>query len=574
MPLTIRTEAPKSSNRYNLDPRVRCIDELQRIAQDARDDYLGDDWAEQTKKFYSMEGMLGKAPSFRPQIQIPQLQVLALSEAQDLSDVSPQVYIYDKQTGNKDDQRSRAFMEQWKSCWVNYHLMFATLWAQFCGIGFIQCGYDPFGDNGFGLCWARHRAPDTVFVDQGAMTMSREDCTYSILEDRFYPDQVAYNWPETGAGMRAEAIMPGGKNSPATLPGVPHKMRFPDGPMRMQGSFNDTDEIQSDGRLRVRYLFIDDRTIEAVREDAGSDSAAIVERGTYTKRLRYPNMRLIVSVSGTNGRVVADGDNPIPGGRHAVVPVYGLPPLSGFYPPPPSRYTRDLQLYVERLMTQIFENVVRLNNGCWFIDKGTGINTDMFGGLPGEVQVINDQSRVPTLVMPNALNQQVLQLAQYLLGLQKELQGHTQSREGVPGAGNISPELFEASIYQSQRLTRMRARLLAKSVDEIANTLFDLMQLNYTQPRVYPTNEGGFSIATWKPCYGIGSRDIKLHIDPSSLLPISQAAMRQMVPTLRQEGMIDVKTGLEALGVPDAQGIADRLMREQALAALQKIGRR
>src|SRR5438445_10593254 len=130
MPLTIRTER-KASPDYNLDPRARCIDELQRISQDARNDFLGDSWAENARKFYHCEGIVGKVPSFRPQVQIPQLQVLSLTEATELTDISPKVYIYDKSDGKVDQARSRSFQEEWRSIWVNHHLMFASLWAQF-----------------------------------------------------------------------------------------------------------------------------------------------------------------------------------------------------------------------------------------------------------------------------------------------------------------------------------------------------------------------------------------------------------------------------------------------------------
>lgn len=574
MALTIRTEAPKSSRSYNQDPRIRSIDELQRIGVDARDDFLGDDWAEKAKKFYSLDGLLGRAPSFRPQVSIPQLQMLSISEATDLTDSSPKVYIYDKRSGDTDTQRSRAFQEQWRDTGINHQLLYAALWAQFTGIGFIQLGYDPFGDNGFGRIWSASRDPDTAAIDPGAKTMRRDSCSYLVLEDRLYPDQVGYYWPETGAGLRAESIMPGGKNSPAVLPGVPQKLRMPEGPMRMAYAGNEADEINSDGRMRVRYLYIDDRTIEVVREQAGGDAAKVVEKGTWRKALRYPNMRLIVAASGTQGRVVADGDNPTPGGRFPITPIYGLPALTGFYPPAPIKFTQDLQAYCERLLTQLFENTVRLNNGIWFIDKGTGITADSFGGLPGELSIIDDGSRIPQCVFPNAISPQTIQFVQYLLGLQKELQGHSQSREGSPGAGNISADLFEASIYQSQRLTRCRARMLAHSIQEIATTMFDLMATNFTEDRSYATTEGGFSLATWKPIYGLGARNIHLHIDPASLLPISQAAMRQLAPTLRSEGAIDTQTLLESLGVPDANGIAQRVQREQALAALQKLQRR
>lgn len=577
MTFEIRTER-KSSSAYNEDPRSRAIDELIRISAAVRDEALGEDWAEQSRKFYYLEGMLSKAPSFRPSVQIPQLQILSINEAVDLTDSSPKVYIYDKQSGKVDDQRSRSFQQQWKESWVNYELMFAALWAQFVGIGYLQLGYDPFGDQGFGKLWACNRAPDTLYWDSGATHPG--DATYCAAVDRLYPDQIAYAWPETGRGIEAEPINPGFEGA-RNLNALPSKMRMPPGPMRQFGSPTAGENVESDGRLSVRYLFIEDRTVELVREQAGGDSAAIVERlgtrdsgGRPTKRLKYPNKRLIVDVSGRGSRVVADGDNPTPGNRYPFVPIYGLPALKGFYPPPPTRYTKDLQFVAERIITQIFENVVRTNNGIWFIDQNTGINPDAFGGLPGEVQMISADSRPPTFVTPNAVSGDTMKLAQFMLSTQKELQGYNQTREGQPGAGNISADLFEASMYQSKQLTRCRARMLAKSVHSLATLMYDLMGTYFTQDRSFATEEGGFSTVTWKPYFGIGAKNNKLHIDPTSLMPISQSAMRQMAPMLRQEGAIDVQTLLESLQVPDAAGIAERLSREQALTALNKLKHR
>src|SRR5438046_9214781 len=140
MPLVIRTER-KSSPNYQEDPRARAIDELQRISRATRDDMLGEDFAEAARKFYHVEGIVGKVPSFRPQVQIPQLQVLSLTEATELTDISPKVYIYDKATGNADSARSKAFQEEWKSLWVNHHLMFSSLWGQGAGSGVLHLSY-------------------------------------------------------------------------------------------------------------------------------------------------------------------------------------------------------------------------------------------------------------------------------------------------------------------------------------------------------------------------------------------------------------------------------------------------
>jgi len=580
MPLVIRTERKASPN-YNEDPRARCMDELQRISRDARSDFLGDDAIEHARKFYNVEGVIGKIPSFRPQVQIPQLQVLSLSEATELTDISPKAYIYNKSDGNVDQQRSRAFQEEWRYLNVNHHLLFASLWAQFVGIGFLHFGYDPFADQGLGSIWCRKRDPDKIDWDPAAQC--RGDSTYVIAEDRLYPDQVAHYWPETGSNIPVEAISPGIKSarSPATVGTLPPKLRFPEGPMRQMDGPVEGESVEADGRLRVRYLFIDDRTVELVNDYAGGQSARVVDRagrtdntGRLTRRLRYPNKRLIVCASGRTSRCVADGDNPTPGGELPFIPIYGLPPLSGFYPPPPTRYSRDLQALCERTLTQIFENIVRLNNGIWFIDKNSAIDLNTFQGLPAEVVEYDGTAKPPQFVTPAAINESVMKLIQWMLATQKELQGYNPSREGTPGQGNLSADLYEASIFQSKVLTRLRARLLACSVTEAANLVFNMMNTNYREQRAYASSEGGFSVSTWKPYMGEAVKYMRLHLDPISLMPISQAALRQMAPMLKELNAIDTETLLTELGIPDAAAIAARTSREMALAALQKAKRR
>jgi len=272
------------------------------------------------------------------------------------------------------------------------------------------------------------------------------------------------------------------------------------------------------------------------------------------------------------GRVVADGDNPTPRGRFPLVPIYALPPLTDFYPPPPSRFTKDLQDLAGRMLTQTFENAVRINNYVWFIDENTGITIEAFGGLPGEVQIINANSRSPTLIAPTPMPQHMTQLPQMLLALQKELQGYSDARQGQAQAGNISPDLFEASLYQSKSLTRCRERLLAHSVHEIAEQLFDQMATYYTGQRAFPSMNENFETIPWLPL--AEGNKLGLYIDPTSLAPISKTAMRQAAPQLRQAGALDVLSYLRALDWPDADAIATKIDREMQLTALAKSRKR
>lgn len=270
--------------------------------------------------------------------------------------------------------------------------------------------------------------------------------------------------------------------------------------------------------------------------------------------------------------MVADGDNPTPRAKFPLIPIYALPPLTNFYPPPPSRFTKDLQDLAGRMLTQTFENAVRINNYVWFIDESTGITAEAFGGLPGEVQIISPNSRPPTLIAPTPMPQHMTQLPQMLLALQKELQGYSDSRQGQPGPGNISPDLYEASLYQSKTLTRCRERLLAHSVKEISEQIFDHMAVYYTGGRSFPSMDENFETIPWLPL--AESNKLGLYIDPTSLAPISKSALRTMAPQLRAAGALDILTYLKSIDFPDAENVAAKMDREMQLAAIAKSRKR
>lgn len=549
----------KSSLEYDRDKRSRQIDELQRLSQQSRDDFLGANWYDEIKNFWELRDLGGQQLSFRPRVNIPQLQILSVNEATDLTDASPRVYLANRRTGKRDELRERAFQQQWKDAFVNYQLMYATLWAQLSGLGWIQIGYDEFANDGQGAIWVRYRTPDTVDVDPGAMSI--EDWMYIVLNDRLYPEQIRYLWPETGRGIRAE------QPSSKQLGDSTRVLKFPEGPMTAMGGFTTSDAMRGDGRVSIRYLFIHDATIELIHDQVGSQAASKVAQ-LYRKA--YPNGRLIVDAG---GHIVADGDNPTPRKLFPVVPIYGLPPLTNFSPPPPIRFSKDLQDLAGRMLTQTFENAVRLNNAIWFIDSATGIDPEAFGGLPGEVQVINNQSRLPEVRWPQAMPEHMIRLPMLLLSLQKELQGFTPSREGSPGAGNISADLFEASIFQSKRLTRCRARMLAYSVYHIAYLMYNMMAQHYTDPRIFAEVGDEFKIVQWHPADEEAKR-LVVHLDETSLMPISQSALRQLAPQLMQVGAIDVKSLLDALEVPNAAEIAAKVDRDKMLTALARLRRR
>ena len=216
----------------------------------------------------------------------------------------------------------------------------------------------------------------------------------------------------------------------------------------------------------------------------------------------------------------------------------------------------------------MFENFTRLNNGCWFIDERTGIDPEAFGGMPGEVQVINANSPVPQQVAPTPWPAHAIQAPQLLLDKQKELQGFTPARQGQPGAGNISPELFDESVIRSQGITQLRGRLNAVAYQRVGELMFYTMARYYRTQKLYLKGAKGYEVVNWLETNRPDVFDFEL--DPQSVVPFSQAMLRRLMPELRKAGMMDVHTGLDIVGIPKAEKVAEQIEQEQALMALAR----
>lgn len=498
---------------------------------------------------------------FRPQLIIPELQTLMMHEANDLSDSSPQVYVVDREQSGRDDNREKAFQAAWQQAQVTFHIMMADLWALFCGTGVLQVGFDPMARNGQGFTWVKARNPKTVHFDPA--TDYEQNWSYLIFEDWLYLEDIRQRWPHTSKGLRPR--MAKSTSTPMLTNANSYGFQMPSGPMATTGGINSPQQIMSDNRLRVRYAFCLDYTRELAADN-------IIPKGALTSagiRWKYPNGRMIVECE---GQVLADGDNPFPLKRFPLVLRWATPPLFSAWSIPATRYTQQMQSFAERLYTGVFENAVRLNNGVWFIDERTGIDPNDFGGLPGEVRVINANSPTPQCVFPNAMPAHVVQTPKMLLDMQRTIQGFTPQRSGQPGDGNISPELFDESVLRAQGLTQLRGRLGAYSTQKLAELMFYTMarfQRKLTLP--YADPQTGMSLVNWTNIERPDQFD--LYLDPASIQPMSQAILRRMAPELAKFGVIPTETLLQWLSVPHADDIAKKNSIQRSLEALANARR-
>lgn len=559
--------APKSSQ--SQDPRSEQLDALQRLStEDRRASLDGDDYFNDIEGFYTLRQRVMQAPSYRPQIEIPQLQTIAMMEATDLADSQPIVYISKKDS--RDEAREKALQSEWRAGFLNLEIFMASLWANLCGTGILQYGFDPYARNGRGQPWFKFRNPRDIYPDPAAS--DEDSLTFLIIEDRLYFDTIQRNWPETSKGVRRKGRSASTSDTP-TPGSAAFTLQVTPGPMRYAGGGytpNSASSAIDDGKYRVRWGFVlDSSTRDADPEIKRAAPSLVVPPSRVP---RYPNGRLIIDCEGT---VLYDGPSWCPHRSFPIVRFLGFPPLSGFWGVPPTRYTRDLQTIAQKMLGLTYENGIRLNNGTVMISTASGVSSDTYQGLPGEIVMYREGTAPPKTEWPSPMPQHMVSLPMTLLALQKELHGYTQTRQGNPGAGNIGSDLFDSAVGQSQKLTVMKGLFLAQSVQRIAEQLFYLMaKYSPDQPFWHQDDSGNVTLEKWQ---AIGEKEIgawQVYVDPGSIRPQSASALRRMVPELRKLGMLDTRNALKMLQIPNADQIADLIENEQKLAALAKLKRK
>ena len=344
----------------------------------------------------------------------------------------------------------------------------------------------------------------------------------------------------------------------------------PPGPMStMPSSPGQNAKTQSsEWRVLVNHCFCLDYTREAV-EKPDVPTTSLIDPEV---RLKYPQGRWLVECEGV---ILQDGDNPYPmrrdlaAPRFPLFPNYVLPPLFGPWGIPVTRMTENMQRLGQRFLTQTFENGLRMNNGVWFIDENTGIDIDGFGGLPGEVCAIKPGTKVPQVVTPNAIGAGSLQAAEKLFTMQNDVLGFSASRQGNPGDGNVSTDLFASAVLQSSGLLQLAGRFLSETAQSVGEFFFDSMCKYQQKSTLAYKGPDGITLASWNGQVDPSTYDLAL--DDASVRPLSEAIVRKITPDLMKAGVVGTERGLRTLGYPDPEGVSEEQQQQMALQALAKV---
>jgi hypothetical protein len=540
--------------------------------QDARFEQL-DRWMD----LYDGKHFPETLPSYRPPVTVNELRTLILSEASDLSDMEPRIYIMkDPRHGGRDLEAERALRAWWARNHVMLKLVEGVVWAEICGHGFLRVTWDPFGFYGIGDVAVETLDPRVVIPDPDASDERRAqfiiyESVLDIAEIRkLFPHKGHLVKPEEAYSIREETANATVGRGAGYSPSYPYL-----GPMSEGGTSLLAGGYPGYKKARARVLdcYVRDGSlttqIEPLRMSDGSlvrdtHGNPILEQQT---KMQYPKGRRIV---GANGVILYDGENTTPGGHFGLVRLVTEPTLGRFWGGKGfAQQTGELQLAADKLASAVVENAIRLNNGIVVVKGNTGLDWETFTSMPGQIVQINASSDFD-IKYPHPMPPDMIEAPWRMLDMQRRILGFSDPRMGVGGRGNTSPDLTETEISQAQSTTRLRSKYLYAAVQYLAEQVFAHMAYGYTTPRVIPAVEGeAFKPVTWTP---LDNPDkYAVFVDPASFQVLSRSLLRRMSLLLYRMGAIDRRAALEAIGWPDWEAVAGRIDEAERLSAMAKL---
>lgn len=520
-------------------------------------------------------------PSYRPPVVINELRSLILQEANDLSDAAFRPYIVqDPFTGQRDEQSERALRALWTRQKVDLKIINAVVWATTIGTGFLRVWWDPNDAHGMGDVQVEDIDPRSVLPDPDAQ--DEQDWAYVIYESildlgeirRLFPKQGHRVTPDAAYSERDPGWQKGDRLNPNLQPGYPYRGPLSEGDSLLGSAFPGYKKA----RARILDCFVKDGTIiEETEEVLGIDGLPLKDEAGNPKfevvtKMKYPNGRRIV---GCHGIILFDDENPNPplpsGALNAgLVRVVLEPTLGAFWGVGFTQQTGELQLAADKMESSVVENAIRLNNGIVVAEGNTGVNWNTFASIPGQIVQINAGSKF-SIMYPNPMPQEMVTNGERLLNMQRRVLGFTDPRAGGGDRGNVSADMTEIEISQSQSGTRLRAKHLYNSVQNLAQLMFSLMAERYTVPRVIPAVEGGkLKAEPWRPI-DTSASNYSVYVDPTAFQILSRSALRKMSMMLFKMSAIDRQAVLESIGWPHWEEVSERVDKNEQAMMMAKL---
>ena len=235
-----------------------------------------------------------------------------------------------------------------------------------------------------------------------------------------------------------------------------------------------------------------------------------------------------------------------------------------FWGRPEPRRLKSLNLALDRISSQVMDNVHMVANPMWVVDSTADVQ-DQITNKPGQIIRKRGNGQV-SMQSPGSMPSYVFNLYQMLLDMFETISGVNKATQGKADTNVTSG--IQAQIYQKASSTKIdhKARAVEQGITELGQKWLTMFTNMGTKMSIIPfTNPLGET--EYMEIIGILMQGQRIHVraKPGSMLPENRAFLEQKILQLAQLGLIDDPMYLvQHLQLPGKELIINMMKEKQA----------
>lgn len=472
----------KDKNEYEPSPEERkalkLTESLFGKAKNARK-VFDEKWLDYYKMFRGKQWKDAR-PSYRHSEVINLVFRAIQSEVPILTDGMPKPEFIPSEP--QDFELARIFNDILDSDWNynnwSYVLTECVYDANFYGTAFGYLGYDPDKDNGIGGICFESADPFYSFPDPYAKDINDYKTSNSwIYAEPYDVAKAKQEYPDKAQYIKPDLVDLVRRNDKQTAEQVRYKSPTDNRSLLESTNSYDIDQ-KSEVLKQTTYIHDTEEVEEEVKE---IDNETGEERSSFVTKLKYPQGRKIVTMSGV---ICEDGPLEFEDGKFPYIRLtnYILP--REFWGMSEIEQLESPQKIFNKLVSFTLDVLTLMGNPVWIVDTTSGVDTDNLINRPGLVIEKDPNSQV-TRQEGVQLQPYVLQIIDRMKLWFDDVSGSSDSSRGVKPEGVTAASAIEALQSASQTRLRLKGRNIDAFMQQFGQMYLSRVGQFYNAPRVF-----------------------------------------------------------------------------------------
>lgn len=462
--------------------------------------------------------------------------------------------------------------------WISQIVM--SIWdAGLYGAGIMKAVWDAGLDSGTGNVDLQRVDPWTFYPDPNATSF--DDASHFFVKHRWSYDEIERRFPNISRSVLEEAAESPDKTEDTSRPmaenwpkysadGIPTNLG--QGPVAFGGPGQGTSIKRFGGKgVNVYECWIKEN-VEHEREssDPLHDSP---------EKVIYNEWRVVFFT----GSIVLLDETAKDLWEQDIHPYvrYVDDEMGEFWSTPIVSHLAPCQLALNGILTMVMANINLISNPVFMDVEGSGINRTPMVNKAGQRLTLKqstaqNQGQKPQWLVPPNLPSMVMDAVKFWIERMENISGLTGTSKGQQAQGRQAMATVQATQEAGFVSIRSSLRNLEGALSQLGQILTNLIMVNYDTHRVVAIvgEEGeqtSISLAAnhfMRPTKdGLAPLRFQLNVDAGSSKPTSRGARIAEIDALKEMGVVDNVTVMQAHQIPHAEQIQQRMVEEAKAAA-------